>query len=226
MNSQESNSHHRLFFQQFRQNPFQTGAILPGSKALARAMVAYLAQKRGPVHVLEVGAGTGAFTAEIVPLLRPGDTLDVVEISPRLLACLRQRCQQEPRFQTDGIDMRFINDDIRSAALRSGYDYIVFSLPLTNFPHAMVQEILDLMMSHLGPGGVFSYVKYIFISRLKYLVSGPTVRAEMKAAQGVIGVFAGKYQVDRRAILRNVPPAWTYYWQKPVVSKLHPAAGQ
>jgi phosphatidylethanolamine/phosphatidyl-N-methylethanolamine N-methyltransferase len=216
MNSQESISHRRLFFQQFRQNPFQTGAILPGSKALAQAMVAYLAQKQGQVHVLEVGAGTGAFTTRIIPLLQPGDSLDIVEINPKLMAYLRQQCQMEPRFQTDGIEVRFINDDIRNVSFQADYEYIIFSLPLTNFPSAMVQEILELMMSHLKPGGVFSYVKYIFIGRLKYLLGGPTVRAEMKASQEIINVFARQHQLERRAILRNVPPAWTYYWQKPV----------
>ena len=226
MNSQESISHQNLFFQQFRQNPFQTGAILPGSKALARAMAAYLAQKQGQVRVLEVGAGTGAITAEIIPLLQPGDSLDIVEISPKLMACLQQRCRQEPRFRTDGIEVRFINDDIRKVSFQADYDYIIFSLPLTNFPSAMVQEILDLMMSHLKPGGVFSYVKYIFISRLKYLVSGPMVRTEMRANRAIADVFAGKYQVERRAILRNVPPAWTHYWQKPGASKRYSAAGQ
>jgi phospholipid N-methyltransferase len=216
MNSQESISHEKLFFQQFRQNFFQIGAILPSSKALARAMVAHLAQKQGQVRVLEAGAGTGALTAHIIPLLQPGDSLDIVEINPKLMACLQQRFQQEPRFHTNGIEVRFINDDIRNVSFQGDYDYIILSLPLTNFPSAMVQEIIGLMMSHLKPGGVFSYVKYIFISRLKYLWSGPTVRAEMKVNQEIINSFAGKYQFERRAILRNVPPAWTYYWQQPV----------
>jgi phospholipid N-methyltransferase len=216
VNPQGSISQQKLFFQQFMQNPFQTGAILASSKALARAMVTYLAEKQGQVRVLEVGAGTGAFTAEIIPLLQAGDSLDVVEIDPKLMAYLQQRYQQDPRLHPDGIEVRFFNDDVRNVSFQVDYDYIIFSLPLTNFPLAMVQEILDVMMSRLKPGGVFSYVKYIFLSRLKYLLSGPAVRAEMQAKQAVMNVFAAKYQVERRAILCSIPPAWTYYWQKPV----------
>ena len=208
-------SHQRLFFQQFFQDFFHMGAILPSSRALARTAVAYLAQKQGPVRVLEAGAGTGAFTREIVPLLQPGDTLDVVEINPKLMAILQQRFEQEPQFQMQGVEVNLITDDVRNVAKNHQYDYIIFSLPLTNFPPPLVQEILDLMMSQLKPGGVFSYVHYIFISRFKYLFSGSTVRAEMRANQKIIRSFADKYQIERQSVLLNVPPSWAYYWQKP-----------
>jgi phosphatidylethanolamine/phosphatidyl-N-methylethanolamine N-methyltransferase len=208
-------SHQKLFLQQFFQDFFHIGAILPSSRALAQAAVAYLAQKQGMVSVLEAGAGTGAFTREIVPLLQPGDTLDVVEINPKLMAILRQRFEQEPGFQRQGVAINLITDDVRNAAAGHQYDYIVFSLPLTNFPPSLVQEILDLMMSQLKPGGVFSYVHYIFVSRFKYLFSGSAVRAEMRTNQAIIRSFARQYQIECRAILLNAPPSWAYFWQKP-----------
>jgi phospholipid N-methyltransferase len=191
------------------------GAILPSSRALARAGVAYLAQKQGPVRVLEAGCGTGAFTQEIVPLLEPGDSLDLVEINPQLIAHLRQRFREEPAFQVKPeVEINFINDDIRNLPPKD-YHYIVFSLPLTNFPPALVQEILALMVERLRPGGVFSYVKYIFIGRLKYLFGSSAVRANMRTNQEIINRFAKQYQFERRTVLLNVPPTWVYYWRKP-----------
>jgi phospholipid N-methyltransferase len=191
------------------------GAILPSSGALARAGVAYLAQKQGPARVLEAGAGTGAFTREIVPLLQPGDSLDLVEINPNLITYLQERFKQDPAFQTPPqVQVNFICNDIRKIEPKT-YDYIVFSLPLTNFPPAMVQEILETMMAYLEPGGVFSYVKYIFISRLKYIFSNASVKAQMNANQAIIKQFAGQYQIAQTAVLLNVPPTWVYYWQKP-----------
>lgn len=210
-------SHQKLFFQQFFEDFFHVGALLPSSRSLARAVVAYLAQKQEPGRVLEAGAGTGAFTREIVSLLQPGDTLDVVEINPKLMTILQQRFKQEVEFQMrEGATANLITDDVRNVAKNRQYDYIVFSLPLTNFPPGMVQEILDLMMRQLKPGGVFSYVHYIFIGRLKYLFSSPDVRAEMWANREIIRSFAEKYQIERRAVLLNVPPSWVYYWQKSV----------
>ena len=215
MTSDSPPSSVKLFFQQFVDDFFHMGAILPSSRALARAGVAYLAQKQGPVRVLEAGAGTGAFTREIVPLLQPGDMLDLVEINPNLIDYLQQRFKQEAEFQMPPqVQVNFICEDIRKIEPVT-YDYIVFSLPLTNFPPAMVQEILELMMNYLKPGGVFSYVKYIFISRLKYLFSSASVKTHMNTNQAIIKQFADRYQITQTAVLSNVPPTWVYYWQKP-----------
>jgi phospholipid N-methyltransferase len=202
------------FVQQFFDDFFHIGAILPSSRYLGRAGVAYLAQKRGPVRVLEAGAGTGSFTREIIPLLEPGDTLDVVEINTGLLAHLRDRFTHEAGFwPKPGVTINLINADIRSLAAGQ-YDYIIFSLPLTNFPPELVQEILTLMIHRLKPGGVFSYVRYIFISRFKYLLGNLQTKADMEANQAIIDNFTLRYQIDRRAVIPNVPPTWVYYWQK------------
>ncbi len=211
----------KLFFQQFREDFFHMGAIMPSSGALAKAGVDYLVQKQGPVRVLEVGAGTGSFTRQIAPLLEAGDELDVVEINPDLITYLQECFKQEPDFQTSpDIKVNFICDDVRNIPSQS-YHYIVFSLPLTNFSPDMVQEILDLMIERLEPGGVFSYVKYIFISRFKYLFSGADAKSRMKSNQAIIKSFADCYQIDQRAVVLNVPPTWVYYWQKKIKSGDH-----
>ena len=209
-------SHQKLFFQQFFADFFHVGAILPSSPYLGKAVVSYLAPKQGQVRVLEAGAGTGPFTREIVPLLQPGDILDAVELNPKLIATLEQRFAREPEFQTPaGVEVNLIADDVRNVAKNHQYDFIVFSLPLTNFPPSLVQEILDLMMAQLKPGGVFSYVHYIFVSRIKYVFSSAAVRAEVNANKAIIASFSNQYQIERRAVLRNVPPSWAYFWQKP-----------
>ncbi len=202
-----------LFLKQFRKDFFHIGAALPSSSALGKAGAAYLAQKKGTVRVLEAGAGTGSFTRQIIPLLEPGDTLDAVEINASLIAHLRQRLKTEPGFQPkQGVTVNLINDDVRN--ISGQYDYIIFSLPLTNFPPALVEEILTLMMEHLKPGGVFSYVKYIFISRFKYWLGGAKTRQEMNANRRVIEKFAARYQIEKRAVMFNMPPTWVYYWRK------------
>jgi phospholipid N-methyltransferase len=200
-----------VFWRQFRDNFVAVGAVAPSSAALADAMTARLAMKTGPVRVLEAGAGTGSFTGQILRCLQPGDVCDIVEINPQLFAHLIQRFPDQP----PGVTLRWINDDIRSVDYGPGYDYIVFSLPLTNFPPALVQDLLDHMMAALRPAGIFSYVKYIFISRFKYAFGGTSVRAAMDHNHAIIEAFTSRYQIERRSVLRNLPPAWVYYWQKP-----------
>jgi phospholipid N-methyltransferase len=209
-------SHQKLFVQQFFEDFFHVGAILPSSRYLGRTVTSCLAQKQGPVRVLEAGAGTGPFTREIVPLLQSGDILDAVELNPKLIDTLKLRFEQESEFQIlDGVEINLIADDVRNVAKNYQYDYIVFSLPLTNFPPELVQEILDLMMTQLKPGGVFSYVHYIFVSRFKYVFSSSVVRAEINENKKIIASFADQYQIERKAVIRNVPPSWAYFWQKP-----------
>lgn len=210
-----SSFQYKLFLKQFRENFFQVGAILPSSPFLGRAAAAYLAQKEGAVRVLEAGAGTGAFTGEIMPLLQARDALDIVEINAELISYLKNRFKKEAKFQAPGVNIRFINDDVRTLSGQDNYDYIIFSLPLTNFPPDLVREILDLMIKQLKPGGVFSYVKYIFLGQVKYWLAGAATKREVEANQEIIAAFARQYQLERRAVLLNVPPAWVYYWQKP-----------
>ncbi len=204
--------------QQFMGNFFHVGAVLPSSSDLGRAGAAYLAEQRHlyqrPVRVLEAGAGTGSFTKEIVPLLQPGDSFDVAEINPMLIACLQQRFKQEPAFQANDATINLVATDLLRFPFRTQYDYIISSLPLTNFPPKMVKEFLTLMIDHLKPGGVFSYVKYIFIGQFKYALGGPAIRAKMNETQAILDQFATQYQIERRVVLRNVPPTWVHYWRK------------
>lgn len=205
----------RLFIHQFRTNFFHVGALLPSSRALGRAGAAFIPQHNHPIRVLEAGAGTGSFTREIIARLGPGDWLDAVEINPDLVSFLDQRIQHDPAFANHRDHIRLINADLLHFPFNMRYDYIVFSLPLTNFPAQMVQDILTIMMEHLKPGGVFSYVKYAFIGQVKYWFGAMQTRTEMDATQAIIRSFARQYQFDRRLVWPNVPPTWVHYWRKP-----------
>lgn len=205
-----------LFFEQFRRNFTQVGAILPSSPALGQAASAYLAKPRQPARILEAGAGTGSFTREIIPQLLAGDRLDAVEISPALTLFLQKRLSQEGLLARTDVDIRLINADLLQFPFDAAYDFIIFSLPLTNFPPDMVAALLEMMVSHLKPGGIFSYVKYIFIGQFKYYLGGAQTRAQMDANQAILQRYAHQYQFDRKVVLANVPPTWVHYWRKPV----------
>ncbi len=208
-----------LFWRQFVHNQTQIGAILPSSAALGKAATAWIARRSGPIRVLEAGPGTGSFTCELIPRLQPGDSLDLVELSSPLTAFLHARLQREGLLSCPGVDVRLINGNLLHFPLATRYDFIVFSLPLSNFSAAMVESLLTLMMEHLKPGGVFSYVKYAVLGELKRRLSIGAARADMDARQAVIASFAARYQVGRRLVLRNLPPAWVYYWQKPLATQ-------
>src|SRR6266576_2102252 len=70
------------FFRECRRHFRNTGAILPSSRFLARALVAQVRRPHRPSRILEVGPGTGSVTKEILRFLQPGDQLDAVEDLP------------------------------------------------------------------------------------------------------------------------------------------------
>src|SRR5512139_3062682 len=81
----------RLFYSEFRRNFITTGAIAPSSPLPAKAMIYPLKQRvNNPIRVLEVGAGTGAFTHRILRELRSGDSLDIYELNPRFFRALNE----------------------------------------------------------------------------------------------------------------------------------------
>ena len=74
------------FLRQYRTRNRDTGAILPSSPSLARTLASQLRKGIVPRHLLEVGPGTGAVTAELLRLLReypPEPSLGVVREAGR-----------------------------------------------------------------------------------------------------------------------------------------------
>src|SRR5438105_14388325 len=69
------------FLRESRRHFRDTGALLPSSRFLARALAAPLAGQRPPCRILQVGPGTGSVTRAILRRLQPGDQLDCVELN-------------------------------------------------------------------------------------------------------------------------------------------------
>src|SRR3954462_15344302 len=74
----------------FLAHPRQVGAVLPTSHAAVRDMLD-MADIPGAQLVVELGAGTGVQTGEILARLKPGAQLVAVEIDPRLAQLLEER---------------------------------------------------------------------------------------------------------------------------------------
>ena len=78
------------FAREFLRNWKDTGAILPSSAGLARLIV-NAAEVSKAKHVLELGPGTGPFTATIQAALSPGARYLGVELNPTFVATLRRQ---------------------------------------------------------------------------------------------------------------------------------------
>lgn len=197
----------REFFGEFRRHYFTTGSILPSSRALARALTGPLRRRTGPAHILEVGPGTGAVTAEILRLLRPGDRLDVVEINEHFVGVLKKRFAVEPAWQRRQDQVRLIHAPLQEVPGQGVYDYMISGLPLNNFPVALVREIFKSYLRLLKADGVLSYFEYLLIRPIKMQFVGKRDRKRLHVLGRYLErkIRAGQFREDW--VFLNVPPA-------------------
>lgn len=232
---------YRSFYRSRRQNPTAVGAVLPSSRQLARAMtVPMRAAGDRALRVLEVGPGTGIVTQEIVRHLPAAGVLDVVELEAEFVRLLEHRFEAEDAFQKArdrcavhhmslqafaaqcaGANGRgptkaeMSSDDTtpgnESNDAPSAYDVIISSLPLSNFEPAAVAEIFDIFRTLLKPGGTLSYFEYMYIRRLRRILSlGKRRRRFTQLDQALTAPWChNQYHRDR--VWLNVPPAWVHH---------------
>jgi phospholipid N-methyltransferase len=195
------------FFRECRHHFHDTGALLPSSLFLAKALVSELKKARRPCRILEVGPGTGSVTKEILRLLLPGDQLDAVEVNGHFVSLLQRRFEQEERFRNRRQQVRVLHAPVEALAGEAVYDYIVSGLPFNNFPVSQVREILRAYNRLLKPGGTLTYFEYVFIRHLKTPFVDRRERRRLYRVGRVVGGYIRDYQVRRERVFINMPPA-------------------
>jgi phospholipid N-methyltransferase len=195
------------FFRECRRHFRTTGAVLPSSRFLARALVRHLRGPRSPWRILEVGPGTGSVTCEIARRLVPGDRLDLVEINEHFVRLMERRLRREEVFRPWRDQVQVIHAAVEDLLGDSVYDFIVSGLPLNNFPVAQVRGIFATYNRLLKPGGMLTYYEYALVRQLKTPFVDRRERRRLFRVGRVVGGYIRNYQIDRERILINVPPA-------------------
>jgi phospholipid N-methyltransferase len=172
------------FLRAFAANPRQVGAILPTSRQAVRDMLD-LGDVPGADLVVELGAGTGVQTGEILARMRPGARLVALEIDPNLARLLQERFD-DPRLEVvcDSAE----NLDEHLAGERA--DVLVCALPFTSLEPGLRRRILDSLPKALTPSGVALVIQY-----------SPLIQSELRR------LFPS---VRRRISVLNVPPAFLF----------------
>lgn len=170
----------------------QVGAIAPSSKFLAKDLVSQYKKRVSnpdcpPLNLLEIGAGTGPLTKQIIKHLRPEDQLDVVEIHKKFYQIVKTKYRQ-PNIQA-------YHSDILNFEANQQYDFIFSSLPYENMPEEVSREIWKKKLSLCTSDTFISYFKYVKFRNFKSDFEEKVVE---------------KYGQDKKIVLLNLPPAKVY----------------
>lgn len=141
------------FFRAWLADPLRVAAIVPSGRALARAITAEISAATGPV--IELGAGTGAFTRALIARGVPQEKLALIEYGSEFAVKLHYRFPRACTLWMDAARLRHV-------ALFGGEPAgaVVSGLPLLSMPPRKVIAILDGAFRHLRPDGAFYQFTY------------------------------------------------------------------
>jgi phosphatidylethanolamine/phosphatidyl-N-methylethanolamine N-methyltransferase len=195
------------FWRETRRHFRTTGAVLPSSPFLARALVAPLNIHPSPARILEVGPGTGAVTRAIARRMRDNDRLDAVELNLKFVEQLRRRLDREPAFANRRDQIRLIHSAVEDLPGEAVYDYIVSGLPFNSFPSTLVRRIFQAYSRLLKPGGTLTYFEYVLVRQIQTPFVNRIERRRLYRVGRVVDQYIKAFQVHRERVFMNVPPA-------------------
>ncbi|MFB4263414.1 class I SAM-dependent methyltransferase [Nonomuraea sp. GTA35] len=188
-----------LFLGQFLRNPAAIGALAPSSRHLAAAVCAPVPEKGEPI-VVELGPGTGPFTAEIQQRLGGRGHHLAVELNEPMARLLAERF---PKVDVANEDATRLSKLLADRGLRMA-DVVVSGLPWAAFPDQLQRELLDAVTGAMNPGAAFTTFSYIHAIPLS-------------SARRFRALLAERFEevVPGRTVWRNTPPAFVFHARRP-----------
>ncbi|MCK5021453.1 MAG: methyltransferase [Candidatus Peribacteraceae bacterium] len=135
----------------------EIGAIAPSSKILAKAMVDFIDRDK-PGLIVELGAGFGAITDELIRQNYPQERLVIFEIQKLLVNKLHAKYPRATIFDVSAENMyKYLKDKSIST--------IISSLPLRSLPDDVVNRIGKSIIQISNPGT--RYIQFTYDLRTK-----------------------------------------------------------
>ncbi|WP_043616983.1 class I SAM-dependent methyltransferase [Nonomuraea candida] len=188
-----------LFLGQFLRNPAAIGALAPSSRRLATAVCAPVPERGEPI-VVELGPGTGPFTAEIQQRLGGRGHHLAVELNERLAGLLAERF---PKVDVAHADATKLGELLAQRGLGTA-DVVISGLPWAAFPRELQLDLMAAVTGSMSPGAAFTTFSYIHAIPLSSARRFRALLAE-RFEEVVLG----------RTVWRNTPPAFVFHARRP-----------
>ena len=178
-----------VFLRGFLRNPKEVGSVIPSSRYLIRRVLDRGRVSRAQV-IVELGAGTGVVTRQILRRMPSSARLVAVEINPRFVRVLR-RALRDPRLSVFEGSCAHLELALEMAGVEKA-DLVVSGIPFSTIGRGDGYRTLQAAKRILGPEGRF--VAYQFRSHVRRL------------AEPLFG------PAETHRGLWNLPPMRIYVW--------------
>lgn len=145
-----SRSDLRLVLSNLLNNAKAVATVAPSSRVLSRAILHGIDWTK-TTCIVELGAGTGPITAQLVKVAPAGTRLIVNEFLPEFCQALRLKF---PNIEIVEGDARRLTEILAERGITQ-VDHVLSGLPLTHFSPADRDSVIDQAAKVLAPGGEF-----------------------------------------------------------------------
>lgn len=177
-----------MFLKKFIDEPKKIGSLTPSSHFLVRKMLNALPWENY-LHVVELGAGTGTFTKQIIEYKSTDCKFLVIEQDSFMRHLLEEKY---PDLFFDSYA-----ENLSATLRRINFpqtDCIISGLPFANMSETLRRRIIDNIQRSLKRGGIFVMFQY---------------STQMKS---LLNEYFSSVQID--FFLLNLPPAFVYFCKK------------
>jgi len=151
--------HNFLFLSKFLRHGITIASFWPSSKALSRATIKQIDWQRAKV-IVELGAGTGPITDQIIKCLKPHTTFIAIERDKDFAKILQQRFAGLPNVHIVQADVRDLDTVLKAQGVKR-VDAFISGLPTPSLPPRVRRRMLASVRRYLVDGGVFSNITEI-----------------------------------------------------------------
>ena len=178
------------FIRSWLEKPWETGAVAPSGKMLARTMAGYVdPQTAGPV--IELGPGTGPVTEALVTQGVDPARLVLVEFNPTFCRLLRTRYPTATVVQGDAYGLQ----RLLGSLLRHPAAAVVSGLPLFTKPLRTRLRLMHDAFALMAPAAPFVQFTYAMVPPIPKALNGVSAEASER-------------------IWMNLPPARVWVYRK------------
>ena len=179
-----------LFLSKFLRHGTKIASVWPSSRALSKATIQRVNFDTAKV-IVELGAGTGPITDEVIRRLKPQTKFLAIERDADFARVLRQRFSDLPNVEIIHADVRDLGALLEARHI-TAVDYFLSGLPTPSLPPDVRKDMLASVRKYMAPHGLFSNITEIPYFYWKYYKN----------------FF---HKVDFQFVAINMPPGGVYH---------------